>query len=62
MSAPYGLFGTPGYEQLLAVLGAAEESHTRYERTGRLLTWNGPWSSSTPCSTGRRTSTSAAPP
>lgn len=36
MSAPYGLFGTPGYEQLLAVLGAAEESHTRYERTGRL--------------------------
>ncbi|MFK0018974.1 CHAT domain-containing protein [Streptomyces sp. NPDC090798] len=36
MSAPYDLFGTPGYEQLLAVLGAAEESHTRYERTGRL--------------------------
>ncbi len=35
MSAPYGLFGTPGYEQLLAVLGAAEESHTRYERTCR---------------------------
>ncbi|MER5534704.1 CHAT domain-containing protein [Streptomyces mirabilis] len=36
MPAPYDLFGTPGYEQLLAVLGAAEESHTRYERTGRL--------------------------
>lgn len=36
MTAPYDLFGTPGYEQLLTVLGAAEESHTRYERTGRL--------------------------
>ncbi|MEU1536212.1 CHAT domain-containing protein [Streptomyces fagopyri] len=36
MATPYDLFGTPGYEQLLAVLGGAEEALARYERAGRL--------------------------
>ncbi|MGW3634909.1 CHAT domain-containing protein [Streptomyces sp. NPDC005122] len=36
MAIPYDLFGTPGYEQLLAVLGGAEEALARYERAGRL--------------------------
>ncbi|WP_405828942.1 CHAT domain-containing protein [Streptomyces sp. NBC_01176] len=36
MATPYDLFGTPGYEQLLAVLRGAEEALARYERAGRL--------------------------
>ncbi|MFD1274945.1 tetratricopeptide repeat protein [Streptomyces kaempferi] len=36
MATPYDLFGTPGYEQLLAVLGGAEEALARYERASRL--------------------------
>ncbi|MFG2480866.1 CHAT domain-containing protein [Streptomyces fagopyri] len=36
MATPYDLFGTPGYEQLLAVLAGAEEALARYERAGRL--------------------------
>lgn len=36
MATPYDLFGTPGYERLLTVLAAAEESLARYEHAGRL--------------------------
>lgn len=36
MTTPYDLFGTPGHDQLLTVLGAAENAHTQYESTGHL--------------------------